>query len=128
MKKLIFTALLAASLSGFAQEVSKKGGVDKMLQKMTAELSLTTEQQEKLKPILEEQSTLKKDIKENPDHADANKAKSKSISGRIKAILTPEQIAIQKEKMGKAKGEGKGKKGKKHKDGKVVDADFTEEK
>jgi Spy/CpxP family protein refolding chaperone len=110
MKKLIFVALLAASLSGFAQE-AKKGGVDKMLGKMTTELSLTADQQEKLKPILEEQMALKKDSKENPDHADANKAKGKEISGRIKAILTPEQIAIQKEKMEKAKGEGK--KGKK---------------
>ena len=33
MKKVIFAALLAASLSGFAQEAGKKGGADKMLQK-----------------------------------------------------------------------------------------------
>jgi len=106
MKKVIFAALLAASLSGFAQE-AKKGGADKMLGKMTTELSLTADQQEKLKPIIEEQQALKKDSKDNPDHADANKAKAKEISGRIKAILTPEQIEMQKANKEKAKGEGK---------------------
>jgi len=105
MKKVIFVALLAASLSGFAQE-SKKGGVDKMLVKMTTELTLTADQQEKLKPILEEQQALKKDSKENPDNAEANKAKVKDIKKRIQAILTPEQKEIQKASM-KAKGDGK---------------------
>ena len=105
MKKVIFVALLAASLSGFAKE-TKKGGVDKMLGKMTTELSLTADQQEKLKPILEEQLALKKDSKENPDNAEANKAKVKDIKKRIQAILTPEQKEIQKASM-KAKGDGK---------------------
>ncbi len=106
MKKLIFVALLAASLSGFAQE-AKKGGADKMLQKMTTELSLTTDQQASVKPILEEQMALKKDSKENPDHADANKEKGKELSKKIKGILTPAQLEIQKAKMEKSKAEGK---------------------
>ncbi len=79
MKKLIFAALLAVSLNGFAQEADKKGGADKMLAKMTTELSLTADQQASLKPILEEQLALKKDSKENPDHADANKEKVKEL-------------------------------------------------
>ena len=113
MKKIILVALLAASLSGFAQD-SKKGGADKMLQKMTTELSLTSDQQASLKPILEEQSTLKKDSKENPDHEDANKEKAKELSKKIKGILTPEQLGKQKAGMALSKGEGKeGKKGKK---------------
>ena len=106
MKKLIVVALLAASLSGFAQE-AKKGGVDKMLGKMTTELSLTADQQEKIRPILEEQPALKKDSKDNPDHAEANKEKIKETFKKVRAVLTPEQIEIQKANAQKAKGEGK---------------------
>jgi hypothetical protein len=114
MKKLIFAALLAVSLNGFAQEADKKGGADKMLQKMTTQLSLTADQQVSLKPILEEQSALKKDSKENPDHADANKVKARELSKKVKGILTPEQLEKQKAGMELSKGEGKeGKEGKK---------------
>jgi protein CpxP len=107
MKKVIFAALLAASLSGFAQEAGKKGGADKMLQKMTTELTLTADQQAAIKPIVEEQVALKKDSKENPDHADANKEKGKELSKKIKGMLTPAQLEIQKANMQKAKAEGK---------------------
>jgi hypothetical protein len=107
MKKLILAALLAGSLSGFAQEAGKKGGADKMLQKMTTELSLTADQQAAIKPIVEEQVALKKDSKENPDHADANKEKGKELSKKIKGMLTPAQLEIQKANMEKAKAEGK---------------------
>jgi len=106
MKKLILVALLAAGLNGFAQEADKKGGADKMLQKMTTELSLTTEQQALLKPIVEEQSALRKDSKENPDHAEANKVKLKELNKKIKEVLTPAQLEIQKANMEKAKAEG----------------------
>ncbi|EAZ94986.1 hypothetical protein FBBAL38_11594 [Flavobacteria bacterium BAL38] len=105
MKKLIFAVLLTASLSGFAQD-SKKGGADKMLQKMTTELSLTTDQQALLKPILEEQSALRKDSKENPDHADTNKVKIKELNKKVKEVLTPAQLEIQKAKAEEKK-EGK---------------------
>ncbi|WP_396149861.1 hypothetical protein [Flavobacterium sp.] len=107
MKKLILGALLAAGLNGFSQEADKKGGSDKMLQKMTTELSLTTDQQALLKPILEEQSVLRKDSKENPDHADANKLKIKELNKKVKEVLTPAQLEIQKANMEKAKAEGK---------------------
>ncbi|CAN1559604.1 hypothetical protein MCEGE10_02571 [Flavobacteriaceae bacterium] len=107
MKKVIFAALLAASLSGFAQEAGKKGGADKMLQKMTTELTLTVDQQAAIKPIVEEQVALKKDSKENPDHADANKEKGKELNKKIKGMLTPAQLEIQKANMQKAKAEGK---------------------
>ena len=107
MKKLILVALLAAGLNGFAQEADKKGGADKMLQKMTTELSLTADQQAILKPIVEEQSALRKDSKENPDHADTNKVKVKELNKKIKEVLTPAQLEIQKANMEKAKAEGK---------------------
>ena len=106
MKKLIFAVLLTASLSGFAQD-SKKGGADKRLQELTTELSLTADQQVALKPIVEEQVALKKDSKENPDHADANKVKVKELNKKIKEVLTPAQLEIQKANMEKAKAEGK---------------------
>ena len=107
MKKVILVALLASGLNGFAQEADKKGGADKMLQKMTTELSLTADQQAAIKPIVEEQVALKKDSKENPDHTDANKEKGKELNKKIKALLTPAQLEIQKANMQKAKAEGK---------------------
>ena len=107
MKQVILAALLAVSLNGFAQEADKKSGADKMLQKMTTELSLTTDQQAQLKPIVEEQSALRKDSKENPDHADANKVKIKELNKKVKEVLTPAQLEIQKANMEKAKAEGK---------------------
>ena len=106
MKKLFCTALLAACLSGFAQE-SKKGSSEKMLQTMTTELSLTAEQQVKLKPILDEQLALKNDSKANPANADANKEKGKELSKKVKGILTPEQFEKQKANREKAKAEAK---------------------
>ena len=87
MKKLILVALLAAGLNGFAQEADKKGGADKMLLKMTTELSLTADQQAVIKPIIEEQVALKKDSKENPDHADANKVKVKELNKSNQAVV-----------------------------------------
>jgi hypothetical protein len=100
-------ALLAKGLNGFAQEADKKSGADKMLQKMTTELSLTTDQQTLLKPIVEQQSALRKDSKENPDHAENNKVKLKELNKKIKEVLTPAQLEIQKANMEKAKAEGK---------------------
>lgn len=107
MKKLIVAVLLAAGLSGFAQEAGKKSGAEKTLQKMTTELFLTADQQAAIKPIVEEQAALKKDSKENPDHADANKQKGKELSKKIKKMLTPEQLEIQKANSEKAKADGK---------------------
>ena len=107
MKKLIFAVLLTASLNGFAQEAGKKGGADKRLQELTTELSLTADQQAAIRPIVEEQVALKKDSKENPDHADANKIKIKELNKKIKEVLTPAQLEIQKANMQKAKAEGK---------------------
>ncbi|WP_366186963.1 hypothetical protein [Flavobacterium ovatum] len=100
MKKLFIAALLVASLTGFAQ---KKTSADKSLEKMTTELSLTADQQAKLKPILEEQDALKKDSKDNPDNADANKEKGKEIGKKMNAILTAEQKQLRKELQEKAK-------------------------
>jgi Spy/CpxP family protein refolding chaperone len=95
MKKLFIVALLALGLNGFAQEVSAWS--TKKVEKMTTELSLTAEQQKLMLPLFEEQKKLYDDIKANPDTKDANRAKIREIGKQINAILTPEQVARQKE-------------------------------
>ncbi|AWG20093.1 hypothetical protein FFWV33_00445 [Flavobacterium faecale] len=100
MKKLLIVALLAASLTGFAQ---KKTGADKMLDKMTTELSLTADQQAKLKPLFEEQFALKADTKANADHEEDNKVKNKELGKKIGMILTAEQKDLRKQLQEKEK-------------------------
>lgn len=95
MKKLFIVALLALGLNGFAQEASAWS--TKKLEKMTTELSLTAEQQKLMLPLFEEQKVLYDDIKANPNNKDADKAKIREIGKKMNAILTPEQLALQKE-------------------------------
>lgn len=95
MKKLFIIALLALGLNGFAQEVSAWS--TKKVEKMTTELSLTAEQQKLMLPLFEEQKVLYDDLKANPDNKEADKAKIREIAKKMNAILTPEQIALQKE-------------------------------
>ena len=98
MKKLIIAALLAVSITGFAQEGKKKPTyAEKTLEKMITELSLTPDQQMKVKPMLEAKGVLKNDDKENPDHVEDNKIKSKEIDKEISNLLTKEQKIIKKE-------------------------------
>lgn len=94
MKKLFIVALLALGLNASAQEVSSWS--TKKVEKMTTELSLTAEQQKLMLPLFEEQKKCYDDIKANPDTKDANKAKIKESAKKINAILTPEQVALQK--------------------------------
>ncbi|MCG9791276.1 hypothetical protein [Flavobacterium algicola] len=93
MKKVFIVALLAMSLTGFAQ---KKVGAEKMLDKMTTELLLTPDQQKQVRPFFEEQAALKADTKANPSHEEANKAKSKEIGKKINAVLTDDQKQLNK--------------------------------
>ncbi|WPR72826.1 hypothetical protein SLW70_06780 [Flavobacterium sp. NG2] len=98
MKKLIIAALLAVSLTGFAQDGKKKQSyAEKTLEKMATELTLTPDQQAKIKPMLEAKGELKKDDKENPDHVEDNKVKSKEIDKEISNLLTKEQRQLKKE-------------------------------
>lgn len=120
MKKLLIIALLAVGLTGFAQEGKKKKGgeatTEMRLKKMTTELSLTADQQQQLTPVLEEQATIMKAIKANPDSKEENRAKMKEINSKMKAILTPDQFEKMQANMPKGKGKGKGE-GKKQKEG-----------
>jgi periplasmic protein CpxP/Spy len=95
MKKLFVVALLALGLNGFAQE-SKQNWSEKKVEKMTIELSLTADQQKLLMPLFDEQKKLYDDIKASPDTKDANKAKIREVAKKMEAILTPEQIVLQK--------------------------------
>lgn len=103
MKKLFIVALLALGLNGFAQEVSAWS--TKKVEKMTTELSLTAEQQKLMLPLFEEQKVLYDDIKANPDNKDVDRAKIREIGKKINAILTPEQVALQKTLKAEAKKE-----------------------
>jgi protein CpxP len=94
MKKLFIVALLALGLNGFAQEASAWS--TKKLDKMTSELTLTAEQQKLMLPLLEEQKVLYDDIKAIPDNKDADRIKIREIGKKMNAILTPEQVALQK--------------------------------
>lgn len=94
MRKLFIAALLAIGLSSYAQVVSVWS--TKKVEKMTSELSLTTEQQKLMLPLFEEQKVLYDDIKANPDNKDADRAKIREIGKKINAVLTPEQVALQK--------------------------------
>lgn len=97
MKKFLIVALLAASLTGFAQSTTKKNSAEKAMDKMTSELTLTAEQQGQLKPFFEEQMALKEDTKLNSDHEEANKLKSKEINTKVYKFLTQEQNTLRKQ-------------------------------
>jgi periplasmic protein CpxP/Spy len=115
MKKLIIVALLALGMTGFAQEAKKKKqghevSTEVKLKKMTEELSLNADQQKQMAVVLEEQATIAKAVKENPESKEENRGKMKEIGKKVKGILTPEQFEKWKENMAKGKGHGEGKK------------------
>jgi len=68
----------------------------KKAEKMTTELLFTAEQQKLMLPLFEEQKALYDDIKANPDNKDADRANLREIGKIINAVLTPEQIVLQK--------------------------------
>ena len=95
MKKIIMMALLATSLTGFAQD-SENSEVNKALKKMTIDLTLTVYQQDSILPILEAQMALQKDSNQNPAHIEENIAKVRALSKQLDDILTPEQKEARK--------------------------------
>lgn len=95
MKLIIVMALLATSLTGFAQD-SEKNDVNKALKKMTYDLTLTVYQQDLVLPILEAQMELQKDSQKNPDHLQENIVKMKALNKKLDEILTPEQKEARK--------------------------------
>lgn len=111
MKKIVATLLLVAGCFAvtFAQEPrntdhagKKERRADKIMKEMTASLSLTAEQQTKIKPILEETGKTMKANREKykGNHkcmAQARFQTHKAAEEKILATLTPEQQAKFKE-------------------------------
>lgn len=103
MKKIIATLLLVAGSFAvtMAQQPHKKQGErqanpEKMLEKMTATLSLTPDQQSKIKPILTDaQKTMKSNREKYKGKrkcmAQARYQTRKATEEKIMAVLTPEQ-------------------------------------
>jgi protein CpxP len=88
--------LVGGCLAALAQEKANNEEAEHRLQRLTKELNLTAEQQEKLKPILERQSedwmkvSDDKSLTEEQRHAKLNEVHEK-YAPEIKEILTPEQ-------------------------------------
>ena len=112
MKKiLLHTAAIVALMMGavaiYAQMPAEQGGgqqwgrgqmptVDQRLQRMTQQLNLSDDQQLKIKPILENESTQMQGLREDTSLSQEDRmAKMKQIrensSSQIKPILTPDQ-------------------------------------
>ncbi len=121
MKKLIFAALLAVSVSTFAQdkkEMDKKSDRNEKgtpeqknamrLKKLTTDLNLDAKQQEKIKQIIAEQNAHReammaermanKDNATEPtpeelkDRRQKGKEARKAMEDKLKTILSPEQL------------------------------------
>ena len=110
--------LVACSTLATAQDStnapSKKGGkkgpsVEQQMERMTTELSLTPEQQPKVKAVLEETSKKRQDMAPE-DRQTKGRELREEQNTKMKAILTPEQYTKYEEMMqrrGKKGGEKK---------------------
>lgn len=124
MKKLIIAALLVVSISSFAQgqtKPEKKGQqrekqtpeqrTQNQLDKLTTELTLNSQQQEQIKPILVEQNAKMEAMRTQrmggnakemtSEERDAFRAKrqedKKATDAKLQAILTPDQFKKMKD-------------------------------
>jgi len=93
---LVVILVMAISIASFAGEHGKKMSVDEKVSWMSKELNLTSDQQVKLKPILEEQNrqieAVYQDTSLNDDAKKAKKMEIKnSTNTQIKALLNSDQ-------------------------------------
>ncbi len=93
---MLSAVLMGGCLAALAQEKASNREAEHRLQKLTTELNLTSEQQEKLKPILERQSEAWTKLSEDKSLTQEQKhAKMKEIQEKyapeINEVLTPEQ-------------------------------------
>ncbi|SDR67829.1 hypothetical protein SAMN05216503_0331 [Polaribacter sp. KT25b] len=131
MKKIVTILILvfAFTLTAEAQKKEGKNPVDRMLSKMTTDLNLTTEQQNKIKPLIEEQIADRKamtDLRKmqgesgvKPTQEDRKKmredrmAKEASMDAKMASILDAEQLEkynLQKEELKGRRGQNRKKK------------------
>ena len=115
MKKALLCALAIAMIccgtALFAQDTMSQGGQgpggghhgmmmspDQQLQRMTKQLNLTDAQQQKIKPILEQQHQQMESLNQDSsmsqqDHMSKMRDIHQSTHAQIKAVLTPDQQA-----------------------------------
>lgn len=118
--------LLTAALAVHAQMPAQQGGgqwggpggqpptVDQRMQRMSQMLDLTGDQQEKIRPILESESTQMQQLRSDTSLSQEDRmAKLKQIressSSQINGILTPDQqkkYAEMQSRMGRGRGQG----------------------
>ncbi len=93
---MLSAVLVGGCLAALAQEKASNNEAEHRLQKLTTELKLTSEQQEKLKPILERQSqdwmklNEEKSLTAEQKHAKMQEIQEK-YEPEISGVLTPEQ-------------------------------------
>lgn len=115
MKKLLLTAamtaLLLATMTAFAQMPAEQSGgqwshgqpptVDQRLQRMTQQLELTGDQQGKIKPILENESTQMQSLRADSSLSQEDRmAKMKQIRETTASQINPILNADQQKKYG----------------------------
>jgi Spy/CpxP family protein refolding chaperone len=106
MKKLLIAAILLVSIAGFAQEkkdgtkraqkmnmekLSPEQRTEKRIAKMTKELTLDAKQQEKIRGVFKEEAVSKE--KQRAEMKKKKEQAREKMDSRMKAILTPEQLA-----------------------------------
>lgn len=118
-------SVLTGALAIHAQMPAQQGGgqwsgqpptVDQRLQRMSQMLDLTGDQQEKIRPILESESTQMQQLRSDTSLSQEDRmAKMKQIregsSSQINAVLTPDQqkkYAEMISHMGRGRGQGQG--------------------
>lgn len=131
MKKLVFAALMLASVAGFAQEKKEKpqGGRGAKTEKVTpeeqskqlaSELKLDAKQQEKVKALYADQEKKRAQVKpeggkkpegEKPNREEFEakmKKENEEFDGKMKGILTPDQYTSWKKSQKQQPEHGKG--------------------
>jgi len=139
MKKTIIAAitaitLTAGAISSAVYAHSDKGGPGKGMEKLTQNLNLTAEQQAEIQKIFDQRMLDRKNMLENTSaeqrenlRENAREGMKAQMESQIKALLTPEQVALfdkmhaekegkgghekGKRGQGEGKGEGQGKRG-----------------
>ena len=126
----ILVLVIAFTFTTQAQQRGGKASTEKMLKKMTTDLTLTTEQQNEIKPLLEEQMAERKaamekrkaiqDSGEKPSKEERQKLnaerkeKATAFNTKMASILDKEQFAkfeaMANEKKGNGKNNGRKKK------------------
>src|SRR5690554_5209249 len=114
MKNLVLTIAMVVGVTAFAQErrMEKRAmPVENKVKRLTQELDLTQEQQEKLKVLYEKKRETRQ--KERAERMDIKRSENQEFDNELRSILTPEQAKkfemrreeMRREEMRRGKGE-----------------------